>query len=158
MAKYEKTEVSKEVAEKAYEAIRLAKQSGSVRKGANEVTKSLERGLATFVVIAGDVTPEEVVMHLPMLCEQKKVPFMHVPMKLELGKAVGLGVPCTAVAVEKQGNADKVIKDITGRVSGKEAKPEHHAEAAKPEAKKEAAPKPAASHAKPAEHKEAPKA
>ncbi len=139
MAKYEKKEVSKEVADKALEAIRLAKQSGSVRKGANEVTKSLERGLASFVVIAGDVTPEEVVMHLPMLCEQKKVPYLHVPAKLDLGKAVGLSVPCTAIAVEKQGNADKLIKEIAGKVTGKE-EPRQAAGEAKPEPKKE--PKP----------------
>ena len=56
MAKsYVKFEVSKDVAGKIAEALRLAKQSGTIRKGANEVTKSVERGLANFVVIAEDV-------------------------------------------------------------------------------------------------------
>ena len=65
MAKsYVKFEVSNDVVAKTYEALQLAKQSGVVKKGANEVTKSVERGLASFVVIAGDVEPEEVVIHI----------------------------------------------------------------------------------------------
>ena len=55
---YIKFEVSEEVAKKTYEVLQLAKTSGNIRKGVNEVTKSIERGLATFVVIAADVTPE----------------------------------------------------------------------------------------------------
>lgn len=130
------------------EALQLAKQSGSVRKGANEVTKSVERGLATFVVIAEDVEPEEVVVHIPKLCEQKKIAYSFVPTKMDLGKAIGMNVPCTAAAVENQGGAANAIKDViaktTGR-SGGEAKAE----------KKEA--KPAAAPAAPAPKKEAPK-
>jgi 50S ribosomal protein L7Ae len=122
MAKsYVKFEVSKEVADKIVEAIRLAKQSGAVRKGANEVTKSIERGLATFVVIAEDVEPEEVVMHIPTLCEQKKIPYAYVPTKEALGKAVGLNVPCTSVAIEKAGQAENTIKEIISRITGKKA-------------------------------------
>ena len=69
MAKsYVKFQVTKEVADKALEAVRMAKQSGSVRKGINEVTKSVERNLASPVVIAEDVEPEEVVVHIPTLC------------------------------------------------------------------------------------------
>jgi ribosomal protein eL8 len=121
MAKsYVKFEVSKEVADKIVEAIRLAKQSGSVKKGANEVTKSIERGLATFVVIAEDVEPEEVVMHIPTLCEQKKIPYAYVPTKEALGKAVGLNVPCTSIAIEKAGQAESAIKEIVSRITGKE--------------------------------------
>jgi len=123
MAKsYVKFEVSKEVADKIVEAVRLAKQSGNVRKGANEVTKSIERGLATFVVIAEDVEPEEVVMHIPTLCEQKKIPYAYVPTKEALGKAVGLNVPCTSIAIEKAGQAEGAIKDIISRITGKEVK------------------------------------
>lgn len=119
MAKsFVKFEVSDEVVSKTYEAVQLAKNSGSIRKGANEVTKSVERGFATFVVIAGDVEPEEIVMHIPSLCEQKKISFSYVPSKLDLGKAIGLNVPCTAIAIEKRGNAENLIKDIVGMTTG----------------------------------------
>jgi len=118
MASYVKFEVSDEVVAKTLEALQQAKRSGSVRKGVNEVTKSIERGLATFVVIAGDVTPEEVVMHIPILCEQKKVPFSYVPKKVDLGKSIGMNVPCTAIAVEKAGPAEPAIKEIISMVTG----------------------------------------
>jgi large subunit ribosomal protein L7Ae len=150
MAKsYVKFEVSNDVVSKTYEALQIVKQSGKVRKGANEVTKSVEQGLATFVVIAGDVEPEEVVIHIPKLCEAKKIAYSYVPSKLELGKSIGLNVPCTAVAVENAGSAQHNISDIVSKVTGvapasssaekKEAKP-----AAAPKPKHEAAPKPAA--------------
>jgi large subunit ribosomal protein L7Ae len=139
MAKaYVKFEVSKEVTDKIVEAIRLAKQSGAVKKGVNEVTKSIERGLASFVVIAEDVEPEEVVMHIPMLCEQKKITFAYLPTKELLGKAVGLNVPCTAVAVEKAGQAEGAIRDISSRITGKS---QEKAESNKQQEAKEQKPK-----------------
>jgi large subunit ribosomal protein L7Ae len=129
MAKsYVKFEVSNEVVAKTYEALQLAKQSGTVRKGANEVTKSVERGLASFVVIAADVEPEEVVVHIPSLCEQKKIAYTYVPSKAELGKSIGMNVPCTAIAVEKEGTGSAAIKDIIAKTTG--SMPKHDAEKA----------------------------
>ncbi|HVC58550.1 MAG TPA: ribosomal L7Ae/L30e/S12e/Gadd45 family protein, partial [Candidatus Acidoferrales bacterium] len=125
---------------KTYEALQMARQSGTIRKGANEVTKSVERGLASFVVIAADVEPEEVVVHLPTICEQKKIVYSFVPSKVELGKAIGMSVPCTAIAVEKEGSAASHIKDIKAKVSGsapKEAKTEAPKAAEKAPHKKE---------------------
>jgi large subunit ribosomal protein L7Ae len=151
MAKsYVKFEVSKEVADKTYEALQLAKQGGKIRKGVNEATKSVERGLASFVVLAEDVEPEEVIMHLPMLCEQKKIPFSYVPSKLELGKAIGLGVQCAAVAIESQGGGASAIKDVIARVTGTSQKAQSQAPqtpAAQPK------PKEAKPHAKKQEQK-----
>jgi len=147
MAKsYVKFEVSNDVVSKTYEALQLAKQSGTIRKGSNEVTKSVERGLASFVVIAGDVEPEEVVVHLPSLCEQKKVPYSYVPSKLDLGKSIGLNVPCTAIAVENAGPAAGAIKDIVAKISGvapkqSAEKPAQAAQQQKPQEQKEAKPK-----------------
>ncbi|HUB92561.1 MAG TPA: 50S ribosomal protein L7Ae, partial [Candidatus Saccharimonadales bacterium] len=131
---------SKEISDKALEAVRLAKASGTVRKGVNEVTKSVERGLASLVVMAEDVEPQEILMHIPKLCDQKKIVYSYVPTKMDLGKAVGINVPCSAVSIEKTGEAEAAIKSITGMTTGK-------APEAKPEPKKEA---PAA----PKEHKE----
>ncbi|MGI0100756.1 MAG: 50S ribosomal protein L7Ae [Candidatus Micrarchaeaceae archaeon] len=147
MAKsYVKFEVSNDVVSKTYEALQLAKQSGTIRKGSNEVTKSVERGLASFVVIAGDVDPEEVVVHIPGLCEQKKIPYSYVPSKMDLGKSIGMNVPCTAIAVENAGTAAGAIKEITGKITGvapqaKEDAPKeqhgHKPKESKPKAAKE---------------------
>jgi large subunit ribosomal protein L7Ae len=140
MAKsYVKFEVSNDVVSKTYEALQMVKQSGKVRKGANEVTKSVEQGLASFVVIAGDVDPEEVVVHIPRLCEAKKIAYSYVPSKLELGKSIGLNVPCTAVAVESAGSAQHNINDIISKVTGMAPSAPAERKEAKPQA---AAPKP----------------
>lgn len=126
---------SKEISDKALEAVRLARQSGSVRKGVNEVTKSVERGLASLVVMAEDVEPQEILMHIPKLCDQKKITYSYVPTKMDLGKAVGINVPCSAVAIEKAGEGEAAIKSITGMTTGKSTEPKSE------QPKKETAPK-----------------
>ncbi len=140
MAKsYVKFETPKDVQAKALEAITVAADTGKIRKGANETTKGIESGNATLVVIAEDVDPEEVVMHLPMICGEKNVPFCYVPTKKELGAAAGLSVQCAAIAIEKPGNAAEIVKSIAEKLG--KANPK--AEAKPAEAKAE----------KPAEHK-----
>ncbi|MGC8649029.1 MAG: 50S ribosomal protein L7Ae [Candidatus Micrarchaeia archaeon] len=135
MAKsYVEFEVSSEVMAKTAEALQLAKQSGGIiRKGANEVTKSIERGLASFVVIAADVEPEEVVVHIPKLCAQKKIAYTYLATKEELGKAIGINVPCAAVAVESQGNASALIKEVIAKTTGTVSKDKEAKEAPKQE-------------------------
>ena len=76
--------------DKIYEAVEVAKATGKLRKGANETTKALEKGIAKLVVIAKDVEPKEIVMHLPLLSEEKGVTCVEVPSKEELGAAVGI--------------------------------------------------------------------
>lgn len=124
------TKSSKEISDKALEAVRLSKQSGTIKKGVNEVTKSIERGLASLVVMAEDVEPEEILMHIPKLCDQKKIVYSYVPTKMDLGKAVGINVPCSAVSIEKAGEGEAAIKSIMGMTTGK----------VQPEEKKEAEP------------------
>lgn len=97
---------------KALEAVETAKNSGLVRKGTNEVTKAIERGDAKLVLVASDVEPEEIVMHLPVLCLEKRVPIAFVAEKLALGKAAGLGVPTAAIAIVKAGGAETLIKEV----------------------------------------------
>ncbi len=141
---FAKFEVSDEVVQKTYEALQQAKQKGTVRKGANEATKSVERGMAKFVVVATDVTPIEVVMHIPMICEQKGIPFTYVPSKAELGKAIGMTVSCAAVAIENEGDAKASIAEVVAKVTGMIApkKAEAKEEKAEPKAeKKEKKPK-----------------
>lgn len=94
----------------------MAKDSGKIRKGTNEVTKSIERGIAKLVVIAEDVDPPQVVAHLPILCEERKVPYLYVPSKQELGKASGLDVASAAVAIIDSGEASKALGEIIAQV------------------------------------------
>lgn len=113
---YVKFDVPKEVADAAYEALQIATQTGHVRKGTNETTKAVERGRAKLVVIAEDVEPPEVVAHLPLLCDERKIPYVFVPNKGNLGSSVGIDVPAASACITEAGDASSLIKEISGRV------------------------------------------
>ena len=106
------TQVSKEIAERTLEAIEAARSTGKIRKGANEVTKALEKGQAKLVEIAKDVTPPEIVMHLPVLAAEKGIACIEVPSKEELGAAAGLPVGTATVAIVVEGESKNIIKDV----------------------------------------------
>ncbi len=116
-AGYVRFETSKEIVDRIYEAVELARDSGKISKGTNEVTKLVERGTAKFVVMAEDVTPEEILMHMPMLCEEKGVGYAYVPSRQELGKASGLSIPTASIAIVELGKSKSVIDEILGKVA-----------------------------------------
>jgi len=113
---YIKFEVPKEIADAAYEALQIAAKTGTVRKGTNETTKAVERAQAKLVVIAEDVDPPEVVAHLPLLCDERKIPYVFVPSKEKIGNAVGIDVPAASVCIVKEGEATGLIKEIITRI------------------------------------------
>jgi len=112
MADLFKFKLSKEVTERVYEAIEIAKKTGKIKKGSNEVTKEVERGTAKLVAIAEDTNPQEIVMHLPVLCEEKSILCVPVPSKEDLGASVGLQISTTAVAIINEGESKKQIEEI----------------------------------------------
>eukprot|EP00183_Erythrolobus_madagascarensis_P000316 CAMPEP_0185851574 /NCGR_PEP_ID=MMETSP1354-20130828/10481_1 /TAXON_ID=708628 /ORGANISM="Erythrolobus madagascarensis, Strain CCMP3276" /LENGTH=126 /DNA_ID=CAMNT_0028552595 /DNA_START=37 /DNA_END=417 /DNA_ORIENTATION=- len=70
-----------------------------LRKGANEATKTLNRGISEFIVMAADTEPLEILLHLPLLCEDKNVPYVFVPSKQALGRACGVSRSVIAASV-----------------------------------------------------------
>ena len=113
---YVKFEVPKELADQVYSAVESARDTGKIRKGTNEATKAAERGQAVLVVIAEDVDPAEIVAHLPPLCDEKKIPYIYVPNKRELGAATGIDVPTAAIAIADAGQATHAVKGIIERI------------------------------------------
>ncbi|MEM3676553.1 MAG: 50S ribosomal protein L7Ae [Candidatus Bathyarchaeia archaeon] len=109
---YVRFEVPREVADKAYQLVQISRESGKIRKGTNEATKAVERGVAKLVVIAEDVDPPQVVAHLPLLCEERRVPYLYVPSKSDLGSAAGLEVGCAAVSILEGGDAAETLKEL----------------------------------------------
>ncbi len=98
---------------KVLEAVEIARTTGKISKGSNEVTKSIEKGNAKLVVYAGDVSPKEIVMHLPLLCKEKNVLCVEISKKDDLGAAAGLPVATAAVAVVKEGEAKSLIESLS---------------------------------------------
>ena len=113
---YVKFEVPKGLSDAAYEAVQIARDTGSIRRGTNEATKSIERGIAKLILIAEDVEPPEVVAHLPLLCEERKVSYIFVPSKNQLGSSSGIDVPSAAISIVDPGNSIDLVKDIVKKV------------------------------------------
>merc|ERR1712226_271310 len=59
-----------------------------VRAGTNTVTTLVEQKKAQIVLIAHDVDPLELVLHLPALCRKMNVPYCIVKGKARLGRVV----------------------------------------------------------------------
>ena len=78
MSVHVRFETPSDLADSIYELIR-ANQGGRIKKGSNEVTKSAERGTAQFVILAEDVNPPELLAHIPLICEEKGIPYGYVP-------------------------------------------------------------------------------
>ena len=112
-----KVEVPKDLINKAYEALENARDTGKVAKGTNETTKMIDRGNAVLVYIADDVQPKEIVAHLPLIADEKSVPYIHVPRKDELGSAVGIGVPTAAACIIDPGKGKKRTTEIIKKLN-----------------------------------------
>ncbi len=114
---YVKFETPEELISPIYEAIRVANESGKVRKGTNEATKAIERGICKLVIIAEDVEPPEVVAHLPILCEEQGAAYVFVPSKQELGKALGIEITSAAAAIIDAGDAQHIVDQVISSIS-----------------------------------------
>jgi len=111
-AYYVKFETPQDLVNPIYEAVRVAAQSGKVRKGTNEATKAVERGLSKLIVIAEDVEPPEVVAHLPIICDEQGAQYAFVPSKQDLGKALGIDVTSAAAAILDAGDAQHIVDQV----------------------------------------------
>ena len=116
-AYYVKFQTPEELVSPIYEALRVATQSGKVRKGTNEATKAIERGTSKLIVIAEDVEPPEVVAHLPILCEEQNTSYVFVPSKQELGKALGIDITSAAAAILDSGDAQHIVDQVISSIS-----------------------------------------
>ncbi|KIJ24960.1 hypothetical protein M422DRAFT_56178 [Sphaerobolus stellatus SS14] len=88
-----------ELTNKILDLVQQAGHYKQLKKGANEATKTLNRGIAEFIVLTADTEPIEILLHLPLLCEDKNVPYVFVPSKIALGRACGVSRPVIAASV-----------------------------------------------------------
>ena len=94
----------------------IIKDGGRIKRGTNEVTKSIERGKAKLVFIGGDVTPAEIVRHLPILAKEKDVAYLEIPEAKSLGTSAGLQVGAASVAIVDAGRNEAQLTSIIERV------------------------------------------
>ncbi|KAL5390589.1 RNA binding protein snu13 [Paraphaeosphaeria sporulosa] len=79
--------------------IQQATHFRQIKKGANEATKTLNRGISELIVLAADTSPLAILLHLPLLCEDKNVPYVYVPSKMALGRACGVSRSVIACSI-----------------------------------------------------------
>lgn len=99
------------------EVVKMARETGKIRKGVNEVIKSVERNQAKFVVIATDVDPPEIVAFLPHLCDEKKIPYTFVNSKKSLGEAAGINVAASSISIIDPGASKEFLEEIVKKIS-----------------------------------------
>lgn len=116
-------EPSKELVEEALELLRIASKTGKVKRGTNETTKALERGIAKLAYVADNTDPVEIVLHIPLLSRDRKIPYIVVPDKKQLGEATGLSnVSAAAAAIIDPGEAAPLLESIIKKIEAARAK------------------------------------
>lgn len=93
-----------------------------LKKGANEATKALNRGTAEIVILAADTTPLAILLHIPLLAEDKNTPYVYVPSKVALGRACGVSRAVISAAITSNESSDltaqiRALKDKVERLA-----------------------------------------
>ncbi|OJK00024.1 ribonucleoprotein-associated protein [Aspergillus aculeatinus CBS 121060] len=101
--------------------VQQASHYRQLKKGANEATKTLNRGTAELVILAADTSPLAIVMHIPLLAEDKNCVYVFVPSKLALGRACGVSRPVIAASITTNEASDlmgqiRTLKDKVERL------------------------------------------
>lgn len=95
----------------------LAAKNKTLKRGVKEVVKSLRKSTTTpgaspsqpsaIVILAADISPFDVISHIPVLCEDHHVPYVYVPSRAELGAAGSTKRPTSVVMITPQGPKKK---------------------------------------------------
>jgi len=107
-----------ELASSILELVQQSANYKQLKRGANESTKTLNRGQAELIVMAADTEPIEILMHIPLLCEDKNVHYVFVPSKAALGRACGVTRPVISCSIiyEQDSNLSKQIEKTKASV------------------------------------------
>jgi len=110
---YVKFETPEDLQKSVLDLIENSFRSGKIKKGTNEVIKSIERGESKLVIIAEDVSPPEIVYYLPTLCDEKKVPYVYVKSKTDLGNRIGISSAASVSIIDYGKNEESFNKIIS---------------------------------------------
>jgi len=103
---------------KIFDIVESASNAKQLRKGANEATKTLNRGQSKLIIMAADANPLEILLHLPLLCEDKNVPYIFVSSKEALGRACQVSRQVVACSIlQKDGSGlEGQLEQIVGSI------------------------------------------
>lgn len=90
---------SRKSTKKLHKLVKKASQAKFVKRGVKEVVKAIRKGEKGLCVIAGDISPVDVITHLPIMCEDREIPYIYVPSKHDLGAAACTKRPTSCILV-----------------------------------------------------------
>lgn len=111
-------EDSKEV-KKLLKGVKKSAKAKTLRRGVKEVVKALRKSPTSapsssditnppsIVIIAADISPMDVISHLPVLCEDHNVPYVYIRHRAELGEASATKRPTSVVMLTRDRNSKK---------------------------------------------------
>ncbi|GMF02418.1 hypothetical protein B5S28_g3613 [[Candida] boidinii] len=97
----------KKLNKKILKTVKKASKAKHVKRGVKEVVKSLRKNEKGLVIIAGDISPADVISHIPVLCEDNNVPYLFIPSKEDLGSAGATKRPTSCVMIVPGGSKNK---------------------------------------------------
>ncbi|KAK0720897.1 50S ribosomal protein L30e-like protein, partial [Lasiosphaeris hirsuta] len=128
---------------KIYKLIKKGAKLKSIHRGVKECEKAIKKclikGATTsasaaspgLVIIAGDISPMDVIMHFPILCEEHGVPYLYIKSRADLGVAACTKRATSVVMLKPEGKkptAKDAEKATAGRDEEKKVSPEEYLE------------------------------
>ena len=101
---------NKKLTKKLYKAVKKAQKAKRLKRGVREVVKGLRKNEKGVVVLAGDVSPIDVISHIPVFCEEKGVPYCYVPSRKDLGATAVTKRPTSVVIIQLNKEYNKLYK------------------------------------------------
>ncbi|OJT03738.1 H/ACA ribonucleoprotein complex subunit 2 [Trametes pubescens] len=89
----------KKLLKKLHKTIKKASKQRQVKRGVKEVVKAIRKGEKGLLVLAADITPIDIISHLPVMAEDAQIPYVFVPSKEELGHASATKRPTSCVMI-----------------------------------------------------------
>ena len=93
------------------------KHKTHVRNGLKDVQSRIRKGEKGIVVFAGDVTPIDVMCHMPAVCEEKSLPYCYTPSRQDLGSAMGVKRGCLMVMVREHEDYNDLYQEMLSEVN-----------------------------------------
>ncbi|GAB2272540.1 hypothetical protein Dimus_009886 [Dionaea muscipula] len=94
----------KKLSKRTFKLVRRAAEHKCLKRGVKEVVKSIRRGQKGLCIIAGNISPIDVITHVPILCEEADIPYVYVSSKEDLANAGATKRPTCCVLVQTKPN------------------------------------------------------
>lgn len=107
---------SKKLTKKLHRIVKKSQKSKKLKRGVREVVKGLRKNEKGLVILAGDVSPIDVISHIPVFCEDKGIPYCYVPSRRDLGAASLTKRPTSVVMVQSSEDYKEAYEECYGLV------------------------------------------